>query len=92
MSETPPFSATISLSRSDASPGRAIRLAASPEDPSIADDFRCNLFGSYHATGICHFVFGDGSVHKIHPSINTTLLGRLANRRDGQPIPDTWQR
>lgn len=72
-------------------------LASSPEDPRIHIDcsprcLECYVFGSYHATGMCHFVFGDGSVHKIHPSINTTLLGRLANRRDGQPIPDTWQR
>lgn len=42
-------------------------------------------FGSYH-TGGAQFVFGDGSVHFIQQSIDTTTLARLADRRDGLPV------
>ena len=44
-------------------------------------------FGSYHSGGTCQFVLGDGSVRAIDPSINTVVLGWLANIRDGQVIP-----
>jgi hypothetical protein len=44
-------------------------------------------FGSWH-TGICQFLLGDGSVRGIQNSIPGTTLGRLANRSDGQVIPD----
>src|SRR5262249_35610030 len=43
-------------------------------------------FGSYHP-GICQFVMGDGSVRPLPVSINTTTLGYLAVRNDGQVIP-----
>ena len=43
-------------------------------------------FGSAHP-GVCQFVFGDGSVHAISTAINTTVLGWMARRHDGQPIP-----
>ena len=62
-------------------------LAKSPIDPSIADADRKWIFGSYHPGGICHFVLADGSVRTIKASINTTILGYLANIRDRQPIP-----
>jgi prepilin-type N-terminal cleavage/methylation domain-containing protein len=39
-------------------------------------------FGSWHQ-GVCQFVFGDGSVHALPVSINTTILGNLADRADG---------
>jgi prepilin-type N-terminal cleavage/methylation domain-containing protein len=42
-------------------------------------------FGSYHP-GICQFVLCDGSVRGLSVSIDQTNLGRLANRKDGQPI------
>jgi hypothetical protein len=32
-------------------------------------------------------VFGDGSVRGFDPSTSTTLLGRLATRNGGEPIP-----
>jgi prepilin-type N-terminal cleavage/methylation domain-containing protein len=43
-------------------------------------------FGSWH-TGVCQFVFADGSVHGLPNSIPGTTLGLLANRSDGQVIP-----
>jgi prepilin-type N-terminal cleavage/methylation domain-containing protein/prepilin-type processing-associated H-X9-DG protein len=42
-------------------------------------------FGSPH-TGICNFVFCDGSVHSIPVNIDIEVLRRLADRADGQPI------
>lgn len=44
-------------------------------------------FGSWH-TGVCQFVFGDGSVHAISTSIPGSTLGLLANINDGQVIPN----
>jgi hypothetical protein len=44
-------------------------------------------FGSHH-TGLCQFVFCDGSVHILTNSINPVTLGLLAHRSDGQVIPD----
>jgi prepilin-type N-terminal cleavage/methylation domain-containing protein len=43
-------------------------------------------FGSCH-TGICQFVFGDASVRGLATSIDTTILGSLACRNDGNVIP-----
>jgi prepilin-type N-terminal cleavage/methylation domain-containing protein len=51
--------------------------------PTVAAN---NQFGSWH-TGVCLFVFADGSVHGLPRSIPGTTLGLLANRSDGQPIP-----
>ncbi|MBA4066824.1 MAG: prepilin-type cleavage/methylation domain-containing protein [Isosphaera sp.] len=42
-------------------------------------------FGGYHP-GVCLFVMGDGAVKPIRVSVDATSLGRLANRRDGEPI------
>jgi hypothetical protein len=44
-------------------------------------------FGSWH-TGICQFVFGDGHVQAVSNSTPGPVLGFLANRNDGQVIPD----
>jgi prepilin-type N-terminal cleavage/methylation domain-containing protein len=44
-------------------------------------------FGSWH-TGICQFVFGDGSVRAISTSVPGTVVGLLAARNDGEVIPD----
>ena len=41
-------------------------------------------FGSWHAGGICHFMFGDGSVRSLSADMNTDLLGRLTHRSDQQ--------
>jgi hypothetical protein len=47
-----------------------------------------NQFGSWH-TGICPFVFADGSVRGLKTSVAGTTLGLLANRNDGQVISNT---
>jgi prepilin-type N-terminal cleavage/methylation domain-containing protein len=44
-------------------------------------------FGSWH-TGLCQFVFADGSVRGLPNSIPGSVLGLLANRNDGQVIPN----
>jgi prepilin-type N-terminal cleavage/methylation domain-containing protein/prepilin-type processing-associated H-X9-DG protein len=46
-----------------------------------------NQFGSWHA-GQCHFVFADGSVRGLRNSIPGPTLGLLANRKDGEVIPN----
>lgn len=45
-------------------------------------------FGSYH-TGVCQFVFGDGSVRQVRNTMDEANLGRLANRHDGELITET---
>ncbi len=55
-------------------------IAQKPSDPVIG-------FGGYH-TGICQFLFGDGSVHAIANGADPNILALLANISDGQPIPD----
>jgi prepilin-type N-terminal cleavage/methylation domain-containing protein/prepilin-type processing-associated H-X9-DG protein len=42
-------------------------------------------FGSWHS-GVCNFVFCDGSVKSIKTSVDEVTLGRLAARNDGQVI------
>ena len=62
--------------------------AAGPDYPlatSITDYHWC--YGSYHP-GICQFAFCDGSVHVLPNNINANVLGLLADRSDGQVIPD----
>jgi len=55
-------------------------LAQKPTDNIIG-------FGGYH-TGICQFLFGDGSVRPIANNADPKILALLANISDGQPIPD----
>jgi prepilin-type N-terminal cleavage/methylation domain-containing protein/prepilin-type processing-associated H-X9-DG protein len=43
-------------------------------------------FGSWHS-GLCNFVFCDGSVHALPVNIDIEVLRRLADRNDGQPVP-----
>ena len=42
-------------------------------------------FGSWHS-GVCLFVFGDGSVRSIKNTVDDVTLGRLAERADGLAI------
>jgi len=53
------------------------------------DDTRAGVysFGSPH-TGVVQFALTDGSVRPISTSINTQILGRLANRSDGQIVEE----
>ena len=53
-------------------------------NPTVAANTQ---FGSWH-TGVCQFVFGDGSVRGVKNSTPGSTLALLANRADGQPIPD----
>jgi prepilin-type N-terminal cleavage/methylation domain-containing protein len=42
-------------------------------------------FGSWH-TGICQFVFGDGSVQALKTEIDEYMLGHICNIADGQIV------
>ena len=55
-------------------------LAVSRDDPGWK-------FGSYHPQ-LCQFAFCDGSVRSLVTATDPITLGLLANRSDGQPIPD----
>ena len=61
--------------------GKGRPLAVSPTEPRGAWSY--SNFGSYH-TDICNFLLGDGSVRGVATYIDTTTLGYLANRADGQ--------
>jgi prepilin-type N-terminal cleavage/methylation domain-containing protein/prepilin-type processing-associated H-X9-DG protein len=61
--------------------GTNFPLASSPTTPSN------DQFGSWH-TGIVQFVFCDGHVQGLRTSTPGDVLGLLANRADGQVIPD----
>lgn len=65
--------------------GPGYRIARSANDPGAT----LMVFGSAHPGGLCNFVMGDGSMHPLSASIDTTVLGYLANIRDGNPIPST---
>jgi prepilin-type N-terminal cleavage/methylation domain-containing protein/prepilin-type processing-associated H-X9-DG protein len=45
-------------------------------------------FGGWH-TGLCNFVFCDGSVHSLPVNIDIETLRRLADRNDGLPVDAT---
>jgi prepilin-type processing-associated H-X9-DG protein len=44
-------------------------------------------FGSWHVGGV-GFAFADGHVAFLNPNISTLTLARLANRCDGEPVPE----
>jgi hypothetical protein len=60
--------------------GPGFPLASQRDDPGWK-------FGSHHPH-LCQFVFCDGSVHALKTSIDPLILGLLAQRNDGQAIPD----
>lgn len=64
-----------------AGPGRP--LAKGPTD--TAGGSWMWLFGSAH-TGVCQFVFCDGSVRALPTSTDTTTLSYLSQRADGQVV------
>jgi prepilin-type N-terminal cleavage/methylation domain-containing protein len=61
--------------------GPGLRLSNGPTDV-LADMFS---FGSWHAGGT-HFAHVDGSVKFYSSSIDTKVLGSLANRQDGRAV------
>ncbi|QEL17945.1 DUF1559 domain-containing protein [Limnoglobus roseus] len=53
---------------------------------AIGPDAASNTqFGSWH-TGVCQFVFGDGSIRALKVSTPGATLAALANRLDGVPV------
>ncbi|MBN2290810.1 MAG: DUF1559 domain-containing protein [Pirellulales bacterium] len=81
---------------SDDSPGQTCRmagprfpLAESATSPGLGNPlYLYGRFGSWHAGGVCSFVFADGSVQSLTPAIDSVILGNLANYSDGNVIPD----
>ena len=68
--------------------GPGAPLARSPDDPSIPAEYlqHHRRFGSHHGGGMCNFVLCDGSVRALTPNTDTTVLGYLANMRDGEAV------
>jgi prepilin-type N-terminal cleavage/methylation domain-containing protein/prepilin-type processing-associated H-X9-DG protein len=72
-----------------ASPPVLRPLVSTTEDPGPNNNgakWADKAFGGWH-TGVCMFVFCDGSVKGIPVSIPITTLQLLGVRNDGQPIP-----
>jgi prepilin-type processing-associated H-X9-DG protein len=68
--------------------GPSYPLAVAPTDPIVAlGDTALGRFGSWHPGGGCNFALADGSVQKLQPTIDSTVLGYLANINDGHAIP-----
>jgi hypothetical protein len=60
--------------------GPLFPLAALPSDTGLK-------FGSHHPN-VVQFVFCDGGVRPLMTTIDPAILGLLAQRNDGQPIPN----
>jgi prepilin-type processing-associated H-X9-DG protein len=56
------------------------------DTPGVEDFYS---FGSVHS-GVCQFVFADGSVHGISHEIDAQTHRRLGNRADGQMLDGAW--
>ena len=63
--------------------GPGVPLASGPDDDVFGLDLYA--FGSWHA-GVSHFALCDGSVRAVSVFTDSETLGRLANRRDGEPF------
>ena len=64
-------------------PNGDVRPLRPPQDQNGAN--ANSSFGGPH-TGVCQFVFGDGSVKAVRTSVDVQTLSLLANRQDGQVI------
>jgi len=53
----------------------------------VIDGIWARKFGSYHP-GLCQFVMCDGSVRVLKNTLDPRILGLLADKADGQVIPD----
>ncbi|MFZ9791138.1 MAG: DUF1559 domain-containing protein [Gemmataceae bacterium] len=63
-------------------------LAKSPTDTTApVNTTYHSVFGSYH-TGVVQFVFCDASVKALKTDVSTATLALLAQRADGQVIPE----
>jgi prepilin-type N-terminal cleavage/methylation domain-containing protein/prepilin-type processing-associated H-X9-DG protein len=63
--------------------GSGYPIATGPTDNNSHHQ---DMFGSWHAGGICQFALADGHVVRLRTSIDVTNLGRLADRADGNVI------
>ncbi|MCE9561899.1 MAG: DUF1559 domain-containing protein [Planctomycetes bacterium] len=54
-------------------------MARTPKDPAASK------FGSWH-TGVCNFVFADGSVKSLRVSLDVTTQAALASRNGGETL------
>jgi prepilin-type N-terminal cleavage/methylation domain-containing protein/prepilin-type processing-associated H-X9-DG protein len=59
--------------------GAGLAIVNGPNDLTDTSAIR---FGSWH-TGVCQFVFCDGSVRSLRNSTDTETLGNMTNRSDG---------
>ena len=57
--------------------------------PLVRDISSSGQFGGVHP-GVCLFVMGDGRVVALQVSIDAEVLGYLANRHDGHPVPSSF--
>jgi prepilin-type N-terminal cleavage/methylation domain-containing protein len=72
-----------------ASPPVVRPIVPGVEDPGPNGDGKMwadKAFGSWH-TGLCQFVFCDGSAKALSVNIDVNTLQLLAQRADGKPIP-----
>jgi prepilin-type N-terminal cleavage/methylation domain-containing protein len=69
------------------SAGQYNPIALSPNENDTEVQPYVENFGSYHP-GLCQFVYCDGSVHALAVSLDSKILGYLANRADGNSIPN----
>jgi prepilin-type N-terminal cleavage/methylation domain-containing protein/prepilin-type processing-associated H-X9-DG protein len=60
-------------------------IARGPEDGDGLNVNSSPALGSWHP-GVCNFLLADGSVRAIPVSVNQTMLSRLGNASDGQPL------
>lgn len=68
--------------------GAGYPLAQGPNDNSaVVSSVYHSIFGSYHS-GVVQFAFCDASVRALNVSTPTTTLALLAQRDDGQVIPE----
>ncbi|MBA4065903.1 MAG: prepilin-type cleavage/methylation domain-containing protein [Isosphaera sp.] len=77
-----------SIYNGDPANNNAARIAGDGRTLARSPNDAFNIqFGSYHAQGVCQFLFGDGGVRGIEPSLSGTVLRRLSVRDDGDPVP-----
>jgi prepilin-type N-terminal cleavage/methylation domain-containing protein/prepilin-type processing-associated H-X9-DG protein len=80
----PPAEAKVATSP-DLTPDKDGMLPHSRLGGNATSPLAVGGFASSHTTGV-NFAFGDGSVRFISDDISAGLLGRLANRADGQIV------
>jgi prepilin-type N-terminal cleavage/methylation domain-containing protein len=66
-------------------PGAARSMVRFIDELPRTNTARALTFGSFHP-GICQFVLADGSTRALRANMSDSILGRLANRKDGQAV------